>query len=332
MQCGECGRIIPDTAHFCPQCGAKIAHEGEGASQNVGGLQVPGTTGDKRKIQRRQRSNKATFFLCLLGIAIVFVVEVIAVVVGMLAGLDLTTCGYVGSVVGTVAAIAAMHGASLLVPSANAMRVTLRTGWWAIAVSALLMCFDLASSLATGSFALADGWPLNVIGIALMCLAIGISEEGMFRGLLLGGLLSILGKTKRGVTRAVVISSVAFGLAHIDWIGLDYADPLSLLQALLKVIQTGVYGYYLGAVVVATGSIVGSVFLHALDNFLLMFVSIGLLGSPLSTDYVSTEADAVPTIVLYAIVIVLYVPLVVQGRKLLRQVPEPCLGAFVRKD
>ena len=57
--------------------------------------------------------------------------------------------------------------------------------------------------------------PPDLAGVALLCLSVGLYEEALFRVLLLGGLLSGRGAARNGVVTAVLVSSVAFGAAHV---------------------------------------------------------------------------------------------------------------------
>ena len=90
---------------------------------------------------------------------------------------------------------------------------------------------------------------------AVVALALGpaLSEELLFRGLLIGILASSALK-QRG---AVVVSAVVFGLAHVD--------PI---QASIS----AVLGLYLGALTWAAGSIRPAILAHALNNGLVLGV------------------------------------------------------------
>lgn len=279
--------------------------------------------------KRRRRSAWVTLILAFMCCAIPFVFEVIGFLVGLTASKEVAeaTSLVVGGA-GACLAIAIMGGTRLLVPTRAAFATALRKGWWAIATSAVLMVFEISWNFAAGEKVIESGWLGRLFTITALCAGVGLVEEGMFRGLLLNGLLDLTGTTRRGLYRAVIISSVVFGLAHIDFSTLNYADPMAYAQALLKTVQTGTYGFFLASLIVSSKSILGAVLIHGLDNFLLLVPSMVLLEGSLNVAYVTTGDDAWPTIILYCVIIVLYIPLVVVGKRMLDKVPVPELGAF----
>ena len=99
----------------------------------------------------------------------------------------------------------------------------------------------------------------------------------------------------------------------------------------LKVLQTGMYGFALAAVVCKTGEIVSAALLHGLDDWLL-FVLTFVVGDSLVTEYVSSDVDeGWATVIVYVICIALYIPLVVRAAHTLRDIDVPNRGAFFRE-
>ena len=91
------------------------------------------------------------------------------------------------------------------------------------------------------------------IGLAIAIAVVApLTEEALFRGLILGGLTST-----RGPTRALVVTSVLFGLAHVSF-GADLDWPTFVV--------TGAAGFYLGAIALASGSITPAILIHATHN------------------------------------------------------------------
>jgi len=119
-------------------------------------------------------------------------------------------------------------------------------------------------------------------------------------------------------------------MAHVEWWDLDYSSLSQVLQAIFKILQTGTYGFFLASLTTRTKSIVGPAFIHGLDDFILLFPSVGLMGDPLETEYVSTGDDGFFNVGLYIIVILLYMPLVIQGIRLFMQTKLPEHGPFHR--
>jgi len=104
-------------------------------------------------------------------------------------------------------------------------------------------------------------WPISFAGIAL---APAIAEELFFRGVVLGSLLRY---TRASI--AVVVSALAFGLAHFD--------PAQSTA-------TAILGLYLGSLAVATGSVrigMGAHFLNNLAAITAPWVAAVLSGRPL---------------------------------------------------
>lgn len=313
MYCTDCGNTLPDGAAFCPECGSAV-----------------GTSSRKPKRQPRSRG-WSTFALCLLFMFLMIVGEVIGYVVGMGLGLDVDTSATVGGAVVSVLAVVVLGGGRLLVPTRAAMLEAFRTGWWLLAVNFGLAAFDLASVLLDESFVVAPGWPLRVLNVAVLCLAVGLSEELVFRGLLLHGFLAVQGGTRRGMVAAVVTSSLLFGIVHIDWSTLDVHNALQVGQAVLKVLQTGVFGLLMAAITLSSRSVIGPALLHAISDFLLMVTYVGLQGESTDIEYVAeSETEAWGVIMLYGFMILLYVPFVVKAVRMVREHPVPDHGALRR--
>lgn len=326
MYCRECGTELPNNAKFCSACGAPVAIVPTSAPQG------PAPSPTVKAIQKKKRTPFRTFLLAFLWFMLFFLFQVFGYVLAMVLPLPLS--GNVLSLVfgafGACLGIACMGGADLIRPRPALLLDAIEQGWWAILVSVGLMVYEIVVTAVTGETVVEEGWIGRFVEVFVMCVAIGISEEAVFRGLLLSGLLGMRGNSRKGILTVVVITSIVFGIAHIDWVGLDYADPLSLAQAVLKVMQTGTYGFFLAALTIRSKSVLGSAFIHGIDDFVLMVPSMVLLNGSMDVEYVSTGEEAVATIVLYVIFTALYVPLVIRGKKLIDKEPVPYYGAFMK--
>lgn len=318
MYCRECGAKLLDGARFCNACGTPTKDQGAPIRSNDA-LSSP---------KKRSRSPWITLLLAFLccGLPFVFQVVVYIFTIGNPLFSDAAMC--VAGGVGACLGIVLMGGRRLLVPSVESFVLMLKKGWWAIAVSTALLTFEVVANAMLGEQIIEDGWLGRFVLIALMCVGIGLYEEGLFRGLLLHGMLDICGNDRRGLYCGVIISAVAFGMAHIDVTALSISDPLTFVQAFLKAVQTGVYAFFLAGLVLSSKSIMGAAFLHGFDDFLLMVPSMVLLSGSTDVQYVSTGDEAVETIVLYLVIIALYIPLAVIGKRMLDKVPVPERGAF----
>jgi membrane protease YdiL (CAAX protease family) len=93
------------------------------------------------------------------------------------------------------------------------------------------------------------GLPHGVLWPTLMTLAVGIGEEFLFRVLLLGWLV-----TKLDIPRALVVSSIVFGIAHLHEL---------TIVGLMNVTPQFCGGMVLGAIYLRTRNPIGPILCHA---------------------------------------------------------------------
>jgi membrane protease YdiL (CAAX protease family) len=91
----------------------------------------------------------------------------------------------------------------------------------------------------------------------------GLSEEILFRGLVLYALIRVWGNSTQGILGSVLLASALFALVHITQV-FTYGTPLS--SALILVLQGFVISIWWGALVVMGGSIWPAVVLHFVVN------------------------------------------------------------------
>lgn len=265
----------------------------------------------------------------LAALLLVIAGEVLGMLLGLGIGGDLDLWATIGGAVVAAAMVAALGGRGYLRYDRTAMVETWKFMWWIMAITVMLMLWDLASYLEAGE-AVQPGWLLRCLNSLALCLAIGIVEEGMFRGLLFGGILARFGGRKGGIYWAAGISSVLFGCAHVSPGDLDPGNLLTFAQAGLKVCQTGMYALMLCAVMLKTKNLLGAMCLHAIDDWLLFIVSTGLFGETFETDYVTQDVDdAVITCLFYLVICLLYLPTFIRSIRELRRVEVPQFGPFI---
>ena len=229
-----------------------------------------------------------------------------------------------------VLAVGLLGGKDFLKPTKDDISYTFRFGWWCMAISVGAGVLDLMNYLYNG-VPVEPGWFVRMLELALFCLFIGILEELMFRGLIFNALLALVGDTHKGVVWSVMITSVAFGVAHVDFTT-DFTDGLSVVQAILKVVQTGVYSVMLCVIVLHTRKLAGVSLFHAVDDFVIMAPGIALYHESADIDYVSTGDDAVPTILYYLLIIGLYLPFLIKSLVVLHKEQVVWHGAFMDHD
>ena len=313
MQCQRCGRMLPEEARFCVNCGAPLA------------VEQPET---REVVVRKERRGVVTVALVLLLQIPIVILQIIGAVLSEAFSLDGNTTITVFGAIGAMLAILVLGGKRLLAWDTPSIAFAWRHGWWAVAVSLILGALQIGTALFEGEPVISEGWVLRTLSLVVLCVSIGISEEGVFRGLFFEGMLDAFGKRKAGIVAAAVVSSMIFGFAHVVGPDLNLSDPLSIVQAALKTIQTGELGFFWAVIVLRTGNLLGPAMLHMLDDFFLMVPTSGLLDAGVDPSYISTGEDAIAVIVLYSVIIVLYLPLVWKGIKLLKETEAPQRGAL----
>ena len=102
-----------------------------------------------------------------------------------------------------------------------------------------------------------NGGAALILANLFLTLGIGMAEEIFFRGIICGLWLG------RGVGKAMIISSVLFGLCHI----LNIAGGAELGETLLQICFALVYGMVFALIFAESGSLLPCVLLHALHDF-----------------------------------------------------------------
>ena len=93
--------------------------------------------------------------------------------------------------------------------------------------------------------------------------AAGLSEEILFRGVVLYGLARVWGNTRPGMIGSVILTSLLFAVLHITQV---FTYGVSLSSALLLTLETCIISIWWGALVLLGGSIWPAVMLHFVVN------------------------------------------------------------------
>lgn len=257
---------------------------------------------------------------------------------GQIWGLWKTADGYLvtmlplelGGVIAAVIACHALGGAGLMRPQLAPIVDTFHRLRWLVVVSGLEVALQLLA-FTTGDYSLSPNWPLYLLHILLLCMMIGMFEEIVFRGIILNGLLAPLGERRDGVLKALLISSLLFGAAHLIGQDTDWSDRLQATQAILKVAQTGVLGFVFGVCAIHQRNLTGVAVFHGFTDFVLMVLPYMLSGPEQGeVQYVTADSQAaMTTIVMYSVLIALYIPALVTAMRTLRQEQLPQCGEFM---
>lgn len=137
-----------------------------------------------------------------------------------------------------------------------------------------------------------------VISYLLLSLCIGFFEEGIYRGIMVNGLVKVFPKTRAGLWQAVVISGLIFGFIHVwTYIFAIGTNPVSVIvQMAGKTFVTGIFGLLLAVIYLKTKNIWVCMIVHALNDFLAFLALIGLGMDDIKIQYVDTALTMNPEI------------------------------------
>ncbi|MDO4399659.1 MAG: type II CAAX endopeptidase family protein [Coriobacteriia bacterium] len=272
----------------------------------------------------------AAFGLGVASYIVLFAIQFAGAFAGYATGDGINTVVTVSEACASIVAIlciVALGGKRIAKPSFKGMGTAFKAAAWLFIADGMLISVELVQ-LATGAdtIEIASDWPIRVGLLALMCFAIGMAEETTMRGLCLNGLLARMGRTRGGVYGAVILSSLIFGLLHFDPL-IDFTSGIEIAQNCMKVLQTGMCGFLFAAILVKTRNIWTVVVIHSLDDFVLLFITNGLAGTPLATDYVQTGDTGIAILLVYCITCAIYLPFIFIGKRLIDEV-GPWRGDF----
>ena len=258
--------------------------------------------------------------------------QIVFVLFGFLSRTDdgMLTVAELGGGVVALLFVVLLGGKKLATPSLEGMDVAWKAIKWIFITDLVIIVIEIVGLFIDGSFELARLWPLRVATLFLLCAGVGLFEESMFRGLCFQGLLARMGTSTKGIFWAVVLSSFIFGLMHVDFMGTNWSDPSQAVQAVLKVFQTGIFGFAAAVAVLKTGNLWPVIILHGLNDFMLMLVTNGLMNNPISTEYVIEGSEGLMVIALYLTLIFAYSPSVVTSMRMLKEHPAPDRGQFYK--
>ncbi|AHJ34399.1 CPBP family intramembrane glutamic endopeptidase [Lacticaseibacillus paracasei] len=233
----------------------------------------------------------------------------------------------------TVLLLIGIGGTSLIKFKTKGIGFTFKKSILYLLPGVLISISSITGAMSSHS-SIQPNWLALVSQAIIFYFLLGIFEEGLFRGIIMQAFLAKMGKTRGGLIWAVAINGLIFGFVHIllGWFlsGVDLST-LGLLQAILKTLSAGMAGFFFGAVYLKTRNIWGISLVHGLSDLLLMVGSLLFTGSN-AISYVSSDPkQAMSTILINFLFILLYIPLVISGWKQLKAISLPELG-FYKKE
>ena len=117
------------------------------------------------------------------------------------------------------------------------------------------------SSFPANSFTIPNT-PGLLITVLHPLIGTGLFEEVLFRGLILKLLLVAFGDSKKGIIKAVIISSILFGMVHIG----NVIAGAGLLPTIFNIIGAVLVGVFYAALYIRTKNLWVVIILHAITN------------------------------------------------------------------
>lgn len=270
-------------------------------------------------------------------LALYYFAKFVTPIVSTRFGVDKMLFGIALRSVLALVAFIALGGARWLRPSLKSVGHMWRFMGYLIVLQVLLGVVAFFSNAASMTDAQIDALTPDMLNgnlayLTILCVLVGINEEVMFRGLFLGGLLARLGDRKSGVIASAVISSLVFGAFHV--IGsVDLSNHLSLVQGIMKTLQTGLFGFVLCAPVLEDHNLGGAISYHGFNDWIILlgYVFTGVPES-LTTYVVDDSQVAMLAIGMYAVMCVLFLPKAIQAVRRMLKLEEPQLGPFMREE
>lgn len=132
---------------------------------------------------------------------------------------------------------------------------------WLFLIPCLIVAIDNFqwSSYLNGRMELIHNQPIDFLLFGAYCLAVGMFEECIFRGIIFSVLADNFSKDKRGLWQTYIISSLIFGIAHL-FNGLSFG---TILQVGYTFLTGGLFAF----VLLKTKNIFCCGFIHAVYNF-----------------------------------------------------------------
>lgn len=230
-----------------------------------------------------------------------------------------------------VAFIIALGGRSWLRFSPRTVRSAWKYSWFMILINVLLsglITYELVMQIMEGTFDTASA--VYWIGYStILCFFVGINEEGIFRGLFMGGLLAKLGSKKNGPLIAALVSSLAFGAVHVIF-DMDFSNIYAIGTGALKTLETSMFALILCVPVMRDKSLWGAMTVHSFFDWVILCGETVANGGITPPTYVSTSPEqAMATMVVFGIIAALYLPKTIRAIKDLRAMELPQNGPFI---
>lgn len=217
-----------------------------------------------------------------------------------------------------------LGGRSWLKITGSGLAYTFKRAWMLLLIGAVPGGFTIFQTAMRGG--IPEDFLPNLALVVLLCIGIGLLEECIFRGIELNGLLAGLSGWRLGVLASVVLSSILFGWTHIG--AGNVTDATSAVQAALKIMQSTMFGIVLCETCMHARELGSAVLFHALNDFLMMSVTMGLQGNTAASSYTNTDLSTAVYVV-YGIMIAVSLWPTIQALRRLWSEHQVDHGAFM---
>lgn len=239
-----------------------------------------------------------------------------------------TAIAYILPLILAVALMIGLGGRKWMGIDKDSIKYAFKVGWIVLTIGALASIFNIISSVNKG-VTLSQDFAVNLIGAFLTCLMIGFYEEYLYRGISFGALLGVLGGSRFKILLALLFAAWGFGRAHVTT--LDFSNASVIIQALLKIIQTGMLGIICSDCMLHSKKLGGAALLHAANDFLLMVTAAVFEGKTVTGKYTTDDPDQGKMIMLvYGIMIVVYLYPTIRSFMRIWKEHEKCYGPFCK--
>jgi len=107
----------------------------------------------------------------------------------------------------------------------------------------------------------------KIMFFTLVMVLIGIFEEVLCRGVILNNMINKWGYTKTGIIKAVILSSLIFGVGHLVNL---FIYPTLIIRTLVQVMRASLHGFLFASIYLRCKNIWSLVILHGLYDWLVM--------------------------------------------------------------
>lgn len=240
-KCKKCGKVAEATEKFCPDCGGKV-------------------------------KEKNIFMFFLKMVLLFIIVDLISQIVPALLTTSILNYKYgdmfLAETVWCVIVIIVM-----LLSGNSYVFTEKKEGFFKSIILGAPMLF-IAVACFFSSIASLDGIYIgNLINLALLCLAIGLTEEFLCRGWIQNEFIERFGRNRKQVILSIILASLVFGIMHITNIGAGQ----TVFETILQIIQATAAGTLLGSIYYRTKNIWSVVFIHGIYDFALMLEEVNSL-------------------------------------------------------